>query len=88
MDKLNFQKIRIEQGLTSRAVAEAANIPLRDEYLFELGAAVSQEVKYKIICAFSTLTGYDYVLSDFEWGRRRESQPIVASNFSYRQARR
>jgi len=74
MEKLNFQKIRIEKGLTSRAVADAANIPLREEFLFELGATVSKEVKHKIIHAFSILTGQDYALSDFEWGRRREER--------------
>ncbi len=63
---LNFQHVRREAGLTSRAVAQAAGVPLRDEYVFELGAKVDQETKQKLIQALSTLTGHAYTLADFE----------------------
>ena len=63
---LNFQQIRREAGLTSRAVAQAAGVSLRDEYVFELGARVDQETKQKVIQALSTLTGHTYTLADFE----------------------
>jgi hypothetical protein len=63
---LNFQQVRREAWLTSRAIAETADVPLRDEYLFELGAKVDQETRYKIIHALSRLTGHAYTLRDFE----------------------
>jgi len=68
MDKhyLNFQQVRRQAGLTSRAVAETAGVPLRDEYIFELGAKVDQETRHKIIHALSRLTGQSYTIHDFE----------------------
>ncbi|MBV9614576.1 MAG: hypothetical protein JO031_03865 [Ktedonobacteraceae bacterium] len=53
---MNFQRLRREKGLTSRAVAEAAGISLREEYLFEIGGVVSDEIKQKIMQAFQQLT--------------------------------
>ncbi|MBV9615649.1 MAG: helix-turn-helix domain-containing protein, partial [Ktedonobacteraceae bacterium] len=57
----NFQRLRREKGLTSRAVAEAAGISLREEYLFEIGGVVSDEIKQKIMQAFQQLTGQSIV---------------------------
>lgn len=63
---LNFHEIRRESGLTSRQVADAANVPLRDEYMFEIGGVISHDAKEKVIQALSILTNHQYVLSDFE----------------------
>ena len=54
---LNFQQLRREKGLTSGAVAEAAGVSLREEYLFEIGGIVDEEIKRKILKAFEQLTG-------------------------------
>src|SRR5579875_649584 len=53
----SFQRLRREKGLTSRQVAEAAGVSLREEYLFEIGGIVSKEIEQKIMQAFQQLTG-------------------------------
>ena len=55
--KGDFQQLRREKGLTSKAVAEVAGISLREEYLFEIGGFVSDEARQKILHAFEKLTG-------------------------------
>ena len=77
MDKhyLNFQQVRRQAGLTSRAVAETAGVPLRDEYIFEPGAKVDQETKQKLIQALSRLTGHTYTLHDFEPDETTTQEP-------------
>ena len=73
----NFQQLRREKGLASREVADTAKISLTEEYLFEIGAVVDKEIKYRIIQAFSQLTGQSYTLSDFE---PVNEQPTVVMN--------
>ena len=65
----NFQRLRREKGLTSQAVADAAGVPLREEYLFEIGGVVSDEIKQKVLTAFHKLTGQSV-----------EEQPTIAMN--------
>jgi hypothetical protein len=78
--RLHFQHLRRAQGLTSQAVADAAGISLTDEYLFEIHCLTNSEVKEKIIRAFTHLTGYPYILSDFE---PVEEQPTAVMNRSH-----
>ena len=62
----DFQQVRRASGLTSREVATLAEVPLREEYLFEIGGPTSPETRRKIIQAFSRLTGHAYTIADFE----------------------
>ena len=62
----SFQQIRQAKKLTSRQVADAAGVPLREEYLYEIGGIIGPESKEKLIQALSSLTSYHYVLGDFE----------------------
>jgi hypothetical protein len=51
-------KIRREHpGLTSRQVADMAGVPLRIEYLMEIGGTVSRQEADQVLRALSTLTG-------------------------------
>jgi hypothetical protein len=61
-----FQHLRRNSGLQSRAVANAAGVSLREEYLFEIGGVIPIATKEKIVAAFSALTNHPYILADFE----------------------
>lgn len=63
---LNFQQIRREAKLTSQQVANQANLPLRIEYLYEIGASVEQVQKEKLVAALAVLTKHPYTLQHFE----------------------
>jgi len=63
-DKPTFQQLRRRCGVTARQVAEAAGLPLREEYLIELGRPVSSEVAHNLLQAFSRLVGKPYTLED------------------------
>ena len=61
-----LQALRRKTPLTAREVAEAAGVPLRVEYLMEIGALVSQQDAEKVLVAFSHLTGEPYSLKNVQ----------------------
>jgi hypothetical protein len=61
-----LQELRRKAALTSRQLAEAAGIPLRVEYLMEIGGRVSQDDAEQILAALSRLTGREYSLNNVQ----------------------
>lgn len=61
-----MQALRRKTPLTSRQVAEAAGVPLRVEYVLEIGGMVTQEDAEKVLAAFSRLTGEPYSLHNVQ----------------------
>ena len=61
-----LQETRRAHGLTSRAVAEEAGVPLRVEYLLEIGGAVSRAEAQRVLQALSRLTQTPYTEKDFQ----------------------
>jgi len=51
-----IKHIRQQYNLTAQEVAETAGIPLRVEYLMEIGCPVSRDDVTKVMQALSTLT--------------------------------
>ncbi len=73
-DKPTLQQIRwTQQGLTSQALAQAAGVPLRIEYLMEIGAWVSRQEAEKVLVALSQIAGHKYTLENVEGIRLREN---------------
>ena len=62
----SLQELRRKTNLTSRQIAEIANVPLRIEYLMEIGGSVEQKDAERILGAFSQLTGEAYSLSNVQ----------------------
>jgi hypothetical protein len=60
--KETIKQIRQRYDLTAQRVAEIANVPLRVEYLMEIGCPVSMEEAQRIIQALSALTGNRFTL--------------------------
>jgi hypothetical protein len=61
-----LQALRRKTPLTAREVAEAAGVPLRIEYVMEIGGVVSQQEAEKVLAAFSRLTGETYSLTNVQ----------------------
>jgi len=61
-----LQALRRKTPLTAREVAEAAEVPLRIEYVMEIGGMVSQQEAEKVLAAFSRLTGEVYSLTNVQ----------------------
>ena len=61
-----LQTLRRKTPLTSRQVAEAAGVPLRIEYLLEIGGIVTQGEAEQVLAAFSRLTGTEYSLHNVQ----------------------
>lgn len=59
-----IQQIRRDYNLTSRLVAQTANVEFRTEYLLEIGAFVEQADVLKVLDALSTLTGKHYTMEN------------------------
>jgi len=57
-----LRDVRRLHDLTSQHVADAAGVPLRTEYLMEIGGVVSREDAEKVLTAVATLTQYHYTL--------------------------
>jgi transcriptional regulator with XRE-family HTH domain len=51
-----IKDIRLRHGMTAQELAEMAGVPLRVEYLMEIGCPVSQNDAAKVLQALSTLT--------------------------------
>ena len=50
--------------ITSQQLAQAAHVPLADEFMMELGRPVSAEIANRVIDTFSQLTGHRYTLAN------------------------
>lgn len=61
-----LQHLRRKTNLTSRQVADEAGVPLRVEYLMEIGGIVTPEDAKKVLAAFSRLTGKQYSLQNVQ----------------------
>ena len=61
-----LQTLRRKTPLTSREVAEAAGVPLRIEYVMEIGGVVTKEDAENVLAAFSRLTGRPYSLENVQ----------------------
>lgn len=61
-----LQALRRKTPLTAREVAETAGVPLRIEYVMEIGGLVSQQEAEKVLAAFSRLTGEPYSLTNVQ----------------------
>ena len=55
-----LQEVRREHGLTSRALADEAGVPLRIEYLMEIGGTVSHADAQRVLQALFRLTHTRY----------------------------
>jgi len=55
--KATIKDIRQSHGLTAQRIAEMAGVPLRVEYLMEIGCPVSKDDARKVLLALSSLTG-------------------------------
>ncbi len=53
--------------LTSKQLAEAAGVPLVDEFQMEIGGWVSKDCAVKILEAFSFKTGLRYTLNEVQF---------------------
>lgn len=61
-----LQELRRKTALTSRQIAEAAQVPLRTEYLMEIGGRVEPQDAERVLEAFSQLTGGTYSLNNVQ----------------------
>ena len=68
-----LRDVRRLHDLTSQSVADAAGVPLRTEYLMEIGGVVSREDAEKVMTALSTLTQYRYTLDTINGIALRET---------------
>jgi len=55
--KATIKDVRQRHGLTAERIAEMAGVPLRVEYLMEIGCPVSKDDARKVLLALSSLTG-------------------------------
>ncbi len=62
--KETIKQIRQRYHLTAQRVAEMASVPLRVEYLMEIGCPVSKKDAEKVMQALSALTGDRFTLLD------------------------
>lgn len=60
--KETIKQIRQRYDLTAQRVAEMASVPLRVEYVMEIGCPVSKEDAEKVMQALSALTGDRFTL--------------------------
>jgi hypothetical protein len=59
-------EMRREANLTSQQLAEAAGVPLSQEYAVEIGGFVDRATAEKVINAFSSLTHSHHTLDEFQ----------------------
>jgi hypothetical protein len=57
VQKATIKDVRQSHGLTAQRIAEMAGVPLRVEYLMEIGCPVSRDDARKVLLALSSLTG-------------------------------
>ena len=62
--RASIRAIRQRHGLTAQQIAETAGVPLRVEYLMEIGGHVSKNDAKKVMQALSALTGDRSKFSD------------------------
>ena len=64
VQKATIKDIRQRHGLTAERIAQMAGVPLRVEYLMEIGCPVSKDDARKVLLALSSLTGDRSVLAN------------------------
>jgi hypothetical protein len=64
-EKPTLMQTRRQHKLTTRQVAELANVPLRIVYLMEIGGVVERDDGEKVIRALSSFTKHSYTIDDF-----------------------
>jgi hypothetical protein len=69
----NLMKLRQEHNLTSRQIADKAGLPLRVEYVAEIGGLIDKEDAHKIAGALSALTGKPYTLEALGLSLKKEN---------------
>lgn len=62
----SLMEVRQQHHLSSRELAVAAGVPLRIEYLMEIGGRVSREHATQILGALSEMVGRRYDLHNVE----------------------
>ncbi len=60
----SLKELRCQHDISSQVVAEQAGVPLREEYLLEIGVPVERQTALKILNAFSRLVNQTYTLDD------------------------
>ena len=71
----SLMHVRQANNLTSRQLADAAGVPLRVEYLAEIGGRVEETEVSLLLEALSKLTGNQYTLQNVQINVRR-GQPV------------
>ncbi len=71
-----LQELRRKTALTSRQIAEAAQVPLRTEYLMEIGGRVEPQDAERVLEAFSQLTGETYSLNTVRVSLAHHTSPL------------
>ncbi len=71
-----LQEVRRKTAQTSRQLAEAAGVPLRIEYLMEIGGSVEQKDAERILEALSRLTGETYSLNNVQVNLAHHASPL------------
>jgi hypothetical protein len=71
----SLMQVRQAHNLTSRQVSEAAGVPLRVEYLAEIGGRVEEAEAILLLAALSKLTGKQYTLQNVQI-HVRKGQPV------------
>ncbi len=56
VQKATIKDIRQRHNLTAERIAQVAGVPLRVEYLMEIGCPVSKDDARKVLLALSSLT--------------------------------
>jgi len=67
----SLMQVRREHDLTSRQLADAAGIPLRVEYVAEIGGLVEEMEAGLLLEAVSNLTGKQYTLKNVQVNIKR-----------------
>ncbi len=62
--KRSLKELRRQHNISLTALAEQAGVPLREEYLLEIGVPVEKQTVLKILKAFSRLVDQTYTLDD------------------------
>ena len=66
--------VRKASDLTSRQLADAAGVPLRVEYLAEIGGVIEEIDARRLLEALSNLTGKRYTVKDVEINVRHQGR--------------
>ncbi len=66
--------------ITSQQLAQAARVPLADEFMMELGRPVSAEIANRVINTFSKLAGHRYTLANISVSLKEPSTEQLSNH--------